>query len=118
MTFTMPYPPTVNTYWRIFKGRMILSANARRYKQTAALKAKAAGARPLQGPVSVTLHVYRPRKVGDLDNVLKACLDALRGVAYVDDKQITDISAHRYDDKERPRIDVEIEALGRTGGRP
>ena len=43
----------------------------------------------------------------DLDNIIKACADALNGVAYEDDRQITHINAVRaYSD--RPRIEIDL----------
>ena len=43
----------------------------------------------------------------DIDNVIKIIADSLNGVAYPDDKQITDIIAYkRY--SENPRVDVII----------
>lgn len=110
MTFTMPYPPSVNAYWLSVRGRVVLSAHAKRYKATAALAAKAAGVRPLTGPVSVEMHVYRPRKTGDLDNTMKAVFDSLNGVAWIDDSQVISIEAHRYDNKKHPCVDVKVEA--------
>lgn len=43
----------------------------------------------------------------DLDNLLKACADALNGVAYEDDKQITHINAARFY-SDRPRIELDL----------
>lgn len=43
----------------------------------------------------------------DLDNVVKACMDALNGTAYDDDAQITHINAARaYSDQ--PRIEFDL----------
>ncbi len=58
--------------------------------------------------LSMKVWAYRPRRAGDLDNTLKA-LDVLHGIAFADDAQIVEIHAHRLDDKERPRMVVEIE---------
>ena len=51
------------------------------------------------------------RRRGDLDNILKATLDALNGIAYRDDDQVQQITAVRYDDKRAPRIEVSVVAL-------
>ena len=68
MNITLPVPPSANRYWRNFRGRMVVSAEARAYKEQAAWIAKAAGMEPVAGDVSVTLRVYRQAKRGDLDN--------------------------------------------------
>ena len=43
----------------------------------------------------------------DLDNVVKACMDALNGTAYEDDKQITHINAARTYSSQ-PRIELDL----------
>lgn len=113
MIFALPYPPTANTYWRVWRGRAVKSTEAREYQRKVQLVAKASlgrDARPLRGPVRVEVSVYRPAKRGDLDNTLKVILDALRGIAYGDDAQIVALSARRNDDAKNPRAIVTVEA--------
>ena len=108
-TFTLPYPPSANRYWRNVRGRTIVSAEAKAYKAEAGWSAKAQGACCIEaGNIIVKIDAYRPRRRGDLDNVLKITLDALNGVAYADDSQITRIEANRYDDKDNPRVEIGI----------
>lgn len=40
--------------------------------------------------------VLRPDKKPDMDNILKVVLDALNGVAYVDDKQVVELIGRKY----------------------
>lgn len=61
--------------------------------------------------VAVTAHLYRPRRVGDLDNMFKALLDLLAGHLYEDDAQIAELHAFRHDDKARPRVELEVTEL-------
>lgn len=49
----------------------------------------------------------RPTKKPDVDNIAKVVLDALNGVAYRDDTQITDLIVRKYY-SEVPRLDIEI----------
>lgn len=86
-----------------------MSAEARAYKHNVRLLALDAGFIPYQGDVSVSVSIYRPRKRGDTDNTLKVLLDALSGMAYADDSQVTEIHAFRFDDKANPRVEVRIE---------
>lgn len=109
MKLSLPYPPSANRLWRNWRGRMVLSTEGRAYKQGVKLRALTQGCRPLEGPVVVSVTAYRPRRIGDLDNALKALLDALKGVAFVDDDQVVEIHAMRLDDKADPRVVVEIE---------
>lgn len=113
MILALPYPPTANLYWRIFRGHAAKSPQARKYQRTVALLAKVSmgpSGRPLEGPISVKLSVYRPRRLGDLDNTLKVILDALRGIAFEDDSQVVRIEANREDDAKNPRAIITVEA--------
>lgn len=109
MKLTLPYPPSANKYWRVVKGRPVVSAEARSYKQGAKLRALSAGIRPISGPVVLSVGVYRPRKAGDLGNRLKVLEDALNGVAWIDDGQIVEIHMRRFEDKANPRVELLIE---------
>lgn len=102
----LPYPPQLNNSKipTLVGGRprMVLSPKARDYKKaTEHLKL---GVKPLRGEVSVVIYAYRPRKVGDIDGILKLALDALTGAAYEDDRQIVKLTVHRRDDKANPRL--------------
>lgn len=115
MKVTLPYPPSANRYWRTFRGRAVLSAEAKVYKKHVAALLAAAGHKPVSGPVAYTAHIYRPLRSGDLDNRLKVLGDALTGFAWLDDKQVVEIHAYRHDDKANPRVEVEVRALGVEG---
>ncbi len=111
MNFTLPYPPSLNRYWRVPRalGRPILSAQARAYKISAGLEARRQGVKPLAGPVAVTIEVFRPQRRGDLDNTAKVALDALNGIAWADDDQIVRLELIRFDDKLNPRLLVTVD---------
>lgn len=109
MKLTLPYPPSVNRIWRIFGNRIIKSKEGRAYAHTVACMAKARQVTPVDGPLCVTVTAYRPQRRGDLDNVLKAALDALNGVAWADDSQVVELHAKRRDDKHNPRLEVLVE---------
>ena len=49
-----------------------------------------------------------PQTKPDLDNVVKAVLDGLNGVAYADDKQVTRLQIEKLYDG-RPRLDIEMD---------
>lgn len=112
MTVTLPYPPSANLYWKHWRGRVVLSREGRDYKVVAKSLARSQQMRPTDGPVSVVLVAYRPRRRGDIDNMIPLALDALRGVAYADDDQIVELHAFRRDDKTRPRLEVQVESAG------
>lgn len=113
MKFTLPIPPSANAYWKLDRrGFIRVSDEARSYKATVhktALQTQCPH-KPLEGDVWVTLTVFRKRKAGDLDNFQKVLLDALKGVAFVDDSQVVEIHARREDDAKNPRVEVRVEA--------
>lgn len=66
--------------------------------------------RPKSLPKKVQEHTKRP----DLDNLIKAIKDALRGIAYLDDSQIVRLSAEkRYGDS--PGVEIWITNSSLTG---
>lgn len=111
---TLPWPPALNNlYFNLVRnGKQFRIPTSRKKEYTAEVhKICARGAiKPIDGDVVVTLRAYRPRKVGDLDGIFKANFDALTGWAWHDDKQITEIHAKRFEDKENPRVEIEIES--------
>ncbi len=111
--YFLPYPPSANAYWRSIvingRGRVVVSREAKAFKK--AVSAALVELSPLTGPVHLVANFYRPRKRGDLDNLLKVLADSLKGIAYHDDDQIVKITASRFDDKERPRVEVSVSLI-------
>jgi len=92
LTLDLPYPPSVNHYWRMARGRWYISAEGKRYRAAVLAEARDRAfslAAPLRVDVALTMPDKRRR---DVDNVLKALLDALQyaGV-YADDSQIEEL---------------------------
>jgi Holliday junction resolvase RusA-like endonuclease len=109
IALTLPYPPSANIYWRTNRsGNTYVSGEAKRYKETVGWKALEAQVTPIKEAVIIRLDVYRPRKVGDLDNRIKVLVDSLQGFVYENDEQIVEIHARRFDDKKNPRVEVKI----------
>lgn len=114
VSLTLPYPPSTNRYYRNVGGHMVLSAEGRAYKKAVADAALVAGVRtPFDGSVGVAVSVYRPQKSGDLDGRLKGLLDSLQGALYLNDSQVVEIHAYRYDDRANPRAVVCVTAVPR-----
>lgn len=135
LTVTLPYPVSANRYWRVrvVKGVAMnyVSAEAKAYKADVARIVRAAGVRaPLAGRIAIdyTLFPKRPqdwqrraRKLGDawhddvmcldLDNAQKVLLDALKGVAFDDDKWVRRITAARAEPDGEARIVVTISQI-------
>lgn len=96
-TFDLPYPPSVNHYWRRVGFRTLISREGRRYRTDVCAALAATGVRPLAGRLNVRVTVCPPdHRRRDLDNVGKALLDALaHGAAYRDDSQIDRLTFER-----------------------
>lgn len=106
----LPYPISTNRYWRTFRGRTVRSAEAVAYKNVVNDIAGECMTSPYLGCVAVKLVLHPPKPLDaerrarkdplwflsvrriDLDNALKVCLDALQGIAYVSDRQITSLT--------------------------
>lgn len=110
MTFTLPYPPSVNAYLRYTSRGVYLTKQAKQYKTAVGWKLFAQGVRPIKKPEKVVLTVkaFRPRASGDLDNILKVLIDALNKVAFEDDSQVIELHCYRADDRLNSRVEVTV----------
>lgn len=74
---TLPFPPTVNTYWRRVGNKTLLSAHARQYHKDCAYFL-AGSVKPIDYPVMAHVEFVLPdRRKRDLDNYAKALFDTL-----------------------------------------
>lgn len=127
--FTFPYPPTANllTSTLVVKGRAIRckTKTSRDYKK-AAHKCIEFDREPYESLLGVRLTAFRPRRIGDIDNIIKACLDAMsfdkdaldkQGNVKIgerahwvwkDDAQVKELHVTMDDDKHNPRVEVEV----------
>lgn len=135
---TLPYPVSANTYWQSFvapgarRAIVHLSNEAKAYKRDVGKLCQAAGIRaPLAGRVAIGVQLFpqrpqdwarRARKLGetwdddvrciDLDNANKVLLDALKGIAFEDDRWVRRLQAERMEpDEHGARVIVAIEQI-------
>lgn len=99
VTLDLPFPPSVNHYWRHVNGRVLVSRGGRQYREAVGLALLAAGRPHLAGRLSVRVVAYPPdRARRDLDNLMKSVLDSLQAAGlYDDDGQIDDLRVCRGD---------------------
>ena len=79
--FVLPYPPSVNTYWRQDRkrGLTFISPEGRNYRRNVAAIVLSERIEPLPGKLALFFAMHPPdRRERDLDNTLKAMLDALQ----------------------------------------
>ena len=115
----MNYPVSANRYWRSFKGRVVVSAEAMQYKSHVGTLWRAMAFPVHEGPVFVELLLHpKTTKAGaesktrmDLDNCIKVAIDALKGIAFADDKQVRKLEAAISDPVEDGGLSVRVRAL-------
>lgn len=108
---TLPLPPSSNRYWRHVGSRVLLSRQAREYRDRCRLVAVAQyGGELLSERVRVVADVYMSLR-GDLDNRIKQLLDGLEGAVIENDRQVVDLHLRRHLDRENPRIEFAIEEV-------
>ncbi|MEL6894722.1 MAG: RusA family crossover junction endodeoxyribonuclease [Planctomycetota bacterium] len=85
-----PFPPSVNHYWRHVGNRVLISRAGREYRSTVKSLMERDRIKPLDDELIVRIGLIPPdRRRRDIDNSLKALLDAMQaGGAYHDDSQI------------------------------
>ncbi|MDD5599430.1 MAG: RusA family crossover junction endodeoxyribonuclease [Victivallaceae bacterium] len=99
MEFELPYPPSVNHYYRHVGPRVLISRPGRKYREVVVARLRSYGIKPLDGGIELFLEAYPPdRRRRDLDNLLKCVLDAMQYAgAYYDDSQIVKITAEKHE---------------------
>lgn len=98
LMLTLPYPPSVNSYWGFKGSHRFLTQEAKTFKQevwVAAFNSKHAGFKDAR--LSIMVNLYPPdKRVRDLDNVLKPLNDALtQAKLFDDDGQIDSLTIMR-----------------------
>ena len=92
ISFELPWPPSVNRYYRNVGPRVLISREGRRYRMMCV--SRLGGVFPkLEGKVKLTGEFYPPdARKRDLDNVLKCMIDSLVHAGLMrDDSQIKHI---------------------------
>ncbi len=113
--FELPWPPSINGYWRNFRGRQIISKRGREYRKESLrlLAAMGLSGENLEGrlSVSITLHPPTLRKY-DIDNFCKAPFDALSHAGFwVDDEQLDSLSIAKADKIKQGKIVFNVRKL-------
>ena len=104
MEFALPWPPTVNSYYRCVGQRVLISKKGRIYRkhvQQEIMTLKQSGLRFDFGDsrLRVCIYLHQPTAARiDIDNRLKALLDAMQNAGVYDsDSQIDQLCVSRSD---------------------
>jgi crossover junction endodeoxyribonuclease RusA len=93
----LPYPPSVNTYWRKFRNTMVISEKGREFTENVRKIVAPIITEPITCRIKIEMRLHREdKRQFDLDNTLKAVQDALTKCGlWIDDKQIDVIVLRR-----------------------
>lgn len=107
----LPFPPSVNHYYRRVGPRTLISREGRMYRDRVAVLLMSLGVRPMHGPIVMQVDVFPPdNRRRDLDNLQKSLWDALqKGGAYHDDSQIVKFAVEKREVVPGGKVIVRIE---------
>ena len=133
--FKVPGKPHGKERPRVINGHAYTPEKTKAFEQAVAWAYKAAGGKLFEGPVEVNATAFYdipkntskksrelmergiilPMKKPDVDNVVKAVLDALNGIAYKDDNQVVRETGTKFYGKE-PCLYIEVKAYDEKSG--
>ena len=111
---TLKYAPSLNSYYKHFRGRVTISQDGRDYTQHVKEVFEAAGVNFGDSKVRVTVDVYPPdRRRRDLDNLAKCLLDSVTKCSgWSDDSNINQLIFNRREMyKPGGKIELTIEEM-------
>ena len=116
MTITLPFPPSVNHYYRRVGQRTLISREGRKYRRAiCGLLALGGGSGirrpPAGGRIALAMDAFPPdRRRRDLDNLLKCTQDSLAHAGvFEDDHQIDLLAVARREPVKGGKIAIQID---------
>lgn len=99
ITLNLPWPPSVNHYWRWTHSGPRISRKGREYRTSVMAAVLEQGSPRAEGRLKVTVTACPPdRRARDLDNLNKSLLDACEAAGvFENDSQIDDLRVVRSD---------------------
>ena len=113
--FELPWPPSINHYWRHTKNGHYISVEGKKYRQFVFFHClNHRNQFTKESRLSIDIQAYPPdKRKRDIDNILKSLLDALQyACIYYDDSQIDELSIKRNLDLEG-KVKIIIEGIPR-----
>lgn len=118
ITLELPYPPSVNHYWRqnYKRGHTYISQEGLTYRDRVFVLVRNKRVKTMKGRLRVVVEVYPPdRRRRDLDNTQKALNDSMQNArVFEDDCQIDDLRIIRREPVKGGKVVVHIEEIGET----
>jgi Holliday junction resolvase RusA-like endonuclease len=109
----LPYPPSVNHYYRRVGNRILISREGRAYRWKVGLILTVSRTKSLDGNLEIWIEAYPPdRRRRDCDNLLKSVLDSLEyGGLYHNDSQVKRLHIEMMDAVKGGRLIVRVEKI-------
>lgn len=103
VVLTLPWPPSVNGYWRNTGRRQILSKKAREYKDATSALIRSQGHPRMHGDLTAHIVLHPPSSARrDWDNWHKAVFDVLKEAGVYDDDCQVRSATVRFGEVRRP----------------
>lgn len=99
LTLELPWPPSINRYYRHVGYKTLIAKEGRDYRATVIAKLTGVLQEPLKDRLKISIECYPPDyRKRDLDNILKALFDSLQHAKIMeDDQQIDEINMIRHE---------------------
>jgi len=119
MDLELPFPPSANHYYRRLGHVALISRRGRAYREMVMALLAAKKIKTLNGPIALIVELFPPdHRRRDLDNTLKALLDALQHAgAFHDDSQVVRLEATKREPVAGGKVRVAVVAAARTATR-
>lgn len=106
-------PPSMNAMYRVWKNRPYKTKETRDFQSMIKEAFKGSKIKPFVGCVKVDIKVYvKDKRKRDNDNWAKPLLDALQGLAYINDCDILDLRIRKIPEAEKSRTVIVISKIG------
>lgn len=115
--FELPFPPSINHYYRHAKGRTYISDEGKIYRDHVILLTRSNIRKTFEGRLAVEIQAFPPdRRARDIDNMQKALLDALEHAqVFKNDSQIDDLRIRRRERFKGGRVLVRVAEITEGG---
>lgn len=118
LQLVLPWPPSVNGYWRTFRGRQIISKRGREYRERVReiVASQLPNWQAIDYRTQVLIDLFPPTlREYDVDNFRKAMYDALTHAGVLSDDSLIHLDAAAKQEKRPPGlVAVEIYKLPST----
>ncbi|MCR1838439.1 RusA family crossover junction endodeoxyribonuclease [Pasteurella caecimuris] len=112
LTLELPYPPTVNHYWKHTRnGIHYVTKQGKAYQSAVVFLAK--NTKKFTGKVALNVEIYPPdNRKRDIDNIFKALFDSLTYAGVIsDDSLINKLTAEKFSPVKDGKVVIKIKEL-------